>query len=93
MQYLAAGVLSSHQRELFCTVQSDRYMAKISKCHQVSAGTATQVENRMRCRFGKMAEQGGDILTYVMAAGALPKGLSAIVVVAQRELEFKNAYS
>jgi hypothetical protein len=31
-----------------------------------------------------MAKQGGDILTYVVVAGALPIGLSVIIVMTQR---------
>jgi hypothetical protein len=31
-----------------------------------------------------MAKQGGDVLTHIVVAGALPIGLSAIIVMAQR---------
>ena len=84
MPDLTAGIGTRHFHEASRTIQSDDAMTETGKGLQVTAGAATEVEDRKRRVAMNMSQQGGDILTDIVAARACAELFGTLVIVGQR---------
>jgi hypothetical protein len=80
----AAAVGARHVDKAPCTVQPDDQMTEAGKGLQIAAWAAAEVEDREWHLASEVAQQRGDILTYVMVARPHAKLLGALVVMSQR---------
>ena len=80
----AAAVGACHFDETRGTIQTDDHMTEAGEGLQIAAWAAAEVEDGERDLASEVAQQRGDVLSYVVVARSLTKFLGALVVMSQR---------
>ena len=81
--HFTAAVFTRHLGEAFGAVQADGHMTQAGEGLQVAPRPAAKIQNRERCRARDMAQQGIDVLAYIVVAGAFTEAFCALLIVAQ----------
>ena len=84
MQHRAAAVCPCHLGKTQRAFESGGAVAEINEGFKITPRPATKIENRKRRRALDVLQQRVDVLAHIVVAGALPKIVSALVVVFER---------